>query len=92
MKKSNNKKNNNKLSKNPDDYNLVFHEPKVPVIEVEFIKEHKDGTATYDFHFDEDFRQIVSDYLEVKKATIKQVGKYIFEMLEEAAKEEENNK
>jgi hypothetical protein len=89
-------KNKNKISKNPDDYNLVFHEPKVPVIKVGKITEHKDGSASYEIFYDNDLVLMIKNSLKLSKnPTKKQINKFLLDALEETMDrmdKEENNK
>lgn len=78
------KKSNNKLSKNPDDYNLVFHEPKIPIIKVGKIIEHKDGSASYDISYDKDLIELIKNSLKLSKnPTKKQISKFLLDAMEE---------
>ena len=64
---------------------------KLPIIKVSKVTEHKDGSATYYFDYEDDFRDIVSKDLGVKKATKKEVGEFIYKCLLEGLKREEEN-
>ncbi len=61
---------------------------KLPVITVSKIIEHKNGSATYFFDYEDDFRDLVSKDLGVKKATKKQIGEFIYKCLLEGIKNE----
>ncbi len=78
-----------KSNKNPDDYNLVFHESKFPTIELLEIKEHKDGSAIYVFKHDNNLVELVKKSLKlIKKPTKKQISKFLLEALENTLKDD----
>lgn len=59
-----------------------------PEIQIDKIVEHKDGSATYYFSFDNDFTELVKKTLGLsKKPTKKIINKFILDCLERGANE-----
>jgi hypothetical protein len=53
-----------------------------PVIKISKITEHEDGSATYDFEYDEDFVSFIKERLDLKKKpTKKQIYNFILECI-----------
>ena len=57
------------------------------VLKIAKITEHKDGSATYDFIYKQDFIDMVKKYLKLdKEPTKKQIEKFLLDALEEMVK------
>ena len=65
----------------------------IGIIEIgNIIKEHEDGSATYQVNYDKTFEKHVKEQLNVKHLTKKQMSKYIVDMLTKAVNKEDGFK
>ena len=63
------------------------NEPPIPSLQIQAIRENKDGSMDVDIEYQEDWVDVVKRDLNKKKVTKKDIGKHFINLLTKAAQE-----